>query len=70
MIYTKYVVKLRGMGNLMTAFGIGYEVEKGTGILRVYDRHRHGGEWQRVEVFTSAHGCWEYILKVEEIAEQ
>ena len=70
MIYTKYVVKLKGMGNLITVFGIGYIVEKAGGILRIYDRHRHGGEWQQVEVFTAAHGSWEYILKVEEINEQ
>jgi len=66
MIYNVYRVKLKSMGNAITVVGIGYVVEPSTGMLRVYDRHRHGGEWQKNEIFTSSHGSWEWIRKIDE----
>lgn len=66
MILSIYRIKLRTIVNPITVMGIGYEVEKGTGIMRIYDRHRHGGEWQNVEIFTAAHGEWHWIRKIGE----
>ncbi len=64
-----YMIKLTGKPTPKRKVADGYEVERGTGILRVLFKTRvpDTDNYITREVLTAAHGKWDWIDEVDDV---
>ena len=66
MLYNIYRIKEKSAPRAFSIRGIRYEVNNSNGILKVFGWVGKDGMSSDEEVFTSSHGCWEWIRKIDE----